>query len=123
MYVILDENNYITTASWGGILENGIEVEDFDLTEDIRAYQYIDGKIMLDEGRLKQLKNKQMTQEEVGELKSFLDRTDFITLQWLEEKEISQSHHRSPEAYQEVMQQRQSARQKLRKLEEIEGVE
>ena len=116
MYITIDDNKFITTVSWGGRLENGIEVKDFEFTEDIRAYRYIGNNIILDQDKLQQLQNEQSIQEEIQELQDFLSNTDYIALQWLEEDEFDLSHHRPRAAYKETMQKRQAVRAQIRKL-------
>lgn len=116
MYITIDENNYITTASWGGILEEGFEIQDFEFTEDIRAYKCIDGEIVLDHTKLEQLSSEYPSQEEVKNLQKYLHSTDYIALQWLEEEKLNIPHHKSNEEYQEVIQKRQEAREKIREM-------
>jgi len=116
MYIIIGENNFITIASQGGILAEGIEVEDFEFSEDIKAYQYVDGKIILNKDKLQHLQKEQTAQKEIEELQAFLRNTDHVALQWLEEDELGVHHHRSKADYKLIMQKRQAARVRIRRL-------
>jgi len=119
MYIILDENNYITTASWGGILEEGFEIEDFDFTETIQAYKYVNGIISLDEERLQQLQKEQSISEEIQELQTYLDNTTKIVLQRFEEKELGLEHQNTDEEFGEILRERQEARTEIRRRSDI----
>ena len=114
MYILLDANKFITTVSWGAALESGIEVKDFEFTEEICAYQYVDGEIVLNRERLAQRNHDQSSDEEVKDLTKFLKETDHIALQWLEEEVLNVDHHRSRADYELILQKRQTAREKIR---------
>lgn len=120
MYIIVDDENFITTVGRGGILPDGIEVEDFDFTEDIQAYQYVDDKIVLDKERLQQLQNEQSIRKELQEFQEVLSETDAVALQWWEENELGLEHEMPEQEFQEVMKKRQTARTRIRQLKENE---
>lgn len=119
MYILINKNNYITTASWGGILPDGIEVNHFEFTEDIQAYQYVDGKITLNEERLQQLKNEQSANEELQALQEFLSETDAVALQWWEENELGLEHGMPEEEFQAIMEKRQFTKLRIRQLNKV----
>ena len=72
MYIILDENNFVKAVSWGGILPNGFEVEDFEFEHEefVNAYQFVDGGFVLDEELLARLQQEErmmaMSSRDVG---------------------------------------------------------
>ena len=118
MYIKTDGNNYITIVSWGGVLIGGIEVEDFEFAEDIRAYKLVDGEIVLGEIRLAELQKEQSTQAELHELQKVLTETDAIALQWWEENELVVEHEITEDEFKTTMQKRQNARKRIRELKE-----
>ena len=91
MFLKLDENNYIEGYAIIGGLEGAIEV---DLNEtDIpfphyEAYQYIDGKIILDEDKLNEIIEAENNQplSETEELKKRIDDLEKIIETLLQEK-------------------------------------
>lgn len=115
MYITLDKNNYIIIASWGGILEDGFEVEDFEFTEEINAYKYVDGVISLDEEKLQQLQEEQSAFEEIQGLQAHLADTASIILQRFEEAELGLEPQRSDEEFEAILQSRQEARTEIRR--------
>jgi len=115
MYIILDENNFITTASWGGRLKDGLEVDDFEFTEVINAYQYVEGVISLDEEKLQQLQDEQISQEKLQELQAHLANTAAIVLQRFEESELGLEHQNSDEEFEEILRERQETRMEIRR--------
>jgi len=119
MYIILDDNNYVKTASWGGILKDGFQVEDFEFTEEIEAYKYIDGEIVLDEERLQQLQEEQSALNEIQELQAHLANTASIVLQRFEENELGLEHQNSDEEFGEILRERQEARMEIRRRSDI----
>jgi len=115
MYLILDHHNFIKVASWGGILEGGLEVEDFEFTHDMQAYQYVNGEIVLDETRLQHIQNEQLAQEKLQELQAHLTNTAAIVLQRFEESELGLEHQTSDEAFGELLRERQETRMEIRR--------
>lgn len=91
MFLKLDENNYIEGYAVVGGFEGAIEV---DLDEaDIpfphyEAYQYIDGKIMLDEDKLNQIIEAEQNQplSETEELKQRVAQLEAMVEALLNEK-------------------------------------
>lgn len=86
MYIITDDENFITTASWGGILEDGFKVDDFEFEEEILAYQYLNDEIVLNEDQLMKIKKLQKVEIEIIELQNFLDETQSVVTQAFEEE-------------------------------------
>ena len=86
MYITIDENKFITTASWGGLIDDGIEVEDFEFIESINAYKYENNQIVLDESRLQTLQVEAAKHEEIQELQSFLNTSQAVVTQAFEEE-------------------------------------
>jgi len=115
MWVAVDKNNFITIASWGGILEDGFEVKDFDFDYDIQAYKYVDGVISLDVERLQQLQEEQLALKEIQELQAHLANTASIVLQRFEENELGLEHQNSDEEFGEILRERQEARVEIRR--------
>ena len=67
MKILVDENKYLTCFCVDAELKNGIEVE---TPEDIdsfigvfRAYKYENGRLVLDENKLNELKSEYLTEE------------------------------------------------------------
>jgi len=116
MYIILNKNNFIITASWGGILEEGFEVDDFDFEDDIRAYQYVDGKIVLNQERLEQLKQDIVAYEEINELQTFIDETQVVVTQAFEDGLLGVESDK--EVITEIVKKRQQAKIRIQELQE-----
>lgn len=92
MFLKLDENNYIQGYAIIGGIEDAIEV-DLD-EEDIpfphyEAYQYIDGKIILDEDKLNELIEFEQNQplSETEELKQRVAQLEAMVETLLNEKQ------------------------------------
>jgi hypothetical protein len=91
MFLKLDENNYIEGYAIIGGLEGAIEV---DLTEEdipfphYEAYQYIDGKIILDEDKLNEIIETENNQplSETEELKQRVAQLEEMVVALLQEK-------------------------------------
>lgn len=92
MFLKLDENNYIEGYAVIGGIEGAIEV---DLTETeipcphCEAYQYIDGKIILDENKLNEIIEAESNQplSETEELKQRIDQLEAMVQALLNEKQ------------------------------------
>lgn len=117
--IIVNKENFITAVAHGGSLEGGIEVDEFEFTEDIQAYQYLEGMITLNPERLEQLKSEHLAQEELQELQEVLDETDAIALQRWEESELGLDHELPEPEFQEILKKRQRARLRLKQLNEV----
>jgi len=59
MYIICDDNGYITTMCTGGILKDGIGCDYYDFKEELGAYKYENDCIILDEKKLAEIKKEQ----------------------------------------------------------------
>lgn len=92
MFLKLDENNYIEGYAIIGGLEGAIEV-DLDETEipfpHYEAYQYIDGKIILDENKLNEIIEAENNQplSETEELKQRVAQLEAMVETLLNEKQ------------------------------------
>jgi hypothetical protein len=92
MFLKLDENNYIEGYAIIGGLEGAIEV-DLDETDIpfpyYEAYQYIDGKIILDENKLNKIIEAEQNQplSETEELKQRVAQLEAMVQTLLEEKQ------------------------------------
>ena len=92
MLLKLDENNYIEGYVIIGGLEGAIEV-DLDETEipfpHYEAYQYIDGKIVLDENKLNEIVEAENNQplSETDELKQRIAKLEAMVETLLQEKQ------------------------------------
>ena len=92
MFLKLNENNYIEGYAIIGCIEGAIEV---DLTEEdipfphCEAYQYIDGKIILDENKLNEIIEAEQNQplSETEELKQRVAQLEAMVQALLEEKQ------------------------------------
>ena len=116
MHIIFDKNGFITAASWGGILEKGVEVEDFEFTETIHAYRYNDGEIILDEERLELLKQEEQVYVEIEELQKFLNETQAIITQAFEEEILGIDSNK--ETITEIVQKRRQAKIRIQEIQE-----
>lgn len=94
MFLKVDENNYIQGYAIIGGIEGAIEVELNE--EDIpyphyEAYQYIDGKIILDENKLNELVEAEQNQplSETEELKQRVAQLEAMVQTLLNEKQNS----------------------------------
>ena len=92
MFLKLDENNYIEGYAIIGGLEDAIEVElgESDIPfPHYEAYQYIDGKIVLDEDKLNEIieteQNKPLSETE--ELKKRVAQLESMVQTLLKEKQ------------------------------------
>jgi|AKYZ01.1.fsa_nt_gi hypothetical protein len=124
MYILINDNNYITVASYGGILEDGIEVEDFEFIEPINAYQYKNGKIVLDKNKKEQLDQQEKLYAEVAELKEFLKNTDSVLAQYEEEVELVEAeiiggYTVSDNERIKILKERHEVRMRLKEIEEL----
>ena len=113
MYITLNEDNFIKAVSWGGVLDDGIEVEDFEFKQEISAYRYKDGEIILDKNKLTEIQEEQAIQQEIEELQEFLNATDYVILRQLEEEEFGRDKRGD---YEDIMNQRRAARAKIYQL-------
>ena len=92
MLLKLDENNYIEGYAIIGGLDGAIEV-DLDETEipfpHYEAYQYIDGKIILDEDKLNEIIEAENNQplSETDELKQRIAKLEAMVETLLQEKQ------------------------------------
>ena len=92
MFLKLDENNYIEGYAVIGGLEGAIEV-DLDETEipfpHYEAYQYIDGKIVLNENKLNEIVEAENNQplSETDELKQRIAKLEAMVEALLQEKQ------------------------------------
>jgi len=116
MYIIIDKSNFIKTASWGGILEGGFEVEDFEFVEIISAYRYVDGEIILDVERLKLLKQEEQAYAEIEELQKFIDETQTVVTRAFEEEILGVESDKV--TITEVVQKRQRAKIRIQEIQE-----
>ncbi len=92
MFLKLDENNYIEGYAIIGGLEGAIEVglDEADIPfPHYEAYQYIDGKIILDEVKLNEIIEAEQNQplSETEELKQRVAQLEAIVQALLEEKQ------------------------------------
>jgi len=55
-----------------------------------------------------------LVQYNVRQAVAYLQMTDYVITQWREEEELEIEHHRTLEEYQDVLQQRQTARETIR---------
>lgn len=126
IYVTTDNDNnksgYVTCVSVGGILLDGVKLEKkCDFVEDINAY-YCDvdkAECTLDEDRLDKITERYHCQEEINELKTYLDDTDHKQIQYFEERELGLATEDDEKEFKECMQKRKDAREKIKKLEVI----
>ena len=92
MFLKLDENNYIEGYAVIGGLEGAIEV-DLDETEipfpHYEAYQYIDGKIILDEDKLNEIIEAEQNRplSETDELKQRIAKLEAMVEALLQERQ------------------------------------
>lgn len=92
MFLKLDENNYIEGYAIIGGLEGAIEV-DLEETEmpfpHCEAYQYIDGKIILDENKLNEIIEAEKNQplSETEELKQRVAQLEAMVATLLNERQ------------------------------------
>ena len=92
MFLKLDENNYIEGYAIIGGIEGAIEV-DLDETDipypHCEAYQYIDGKIILDEDKLNKIIEAEQNQplSETEELKQRVAQLEAMVQALLNEKQ------------------------------------
>ena len=114
---MLDKNNFLTTVSWGGILEDGFEMEDFEFTETIRAYRYINKEIILDLERLELLKHEEQAYAEIEELRNFIDETQDVVTQIFEEEILGIDSDKKTIA--EIVKKRQQAKMRIQELREV----
>lgn len=119
MSILTDSESFIIAVAHGGSLEGGIDVDKFEFTEDIQAYQYLEGKITLNTERLDQLKSEHLAQEELQEVQEILDETDAVALQRWEESELGLEHELPEPEFQEILKKRQRARLRLKQLNEV----
>ena len=115
VYITVDKFNFVDSVSWGGIVEDGIAVADFEFTEDIRAYQYVDGQIVLDEERLELLKQAELAHTEIYELQSFLDASQTVVTQAFEEEMLGIASDETEII--EVIKRRQQAKTRITELQ------
>ena len=93
MFLKLDENNYIEGYAIIGGLEGAIEV-DLDETDipfpHYEAYQYIDGKIILDEAKLNEIIESEQSQplSETEELKQRVAQLEAMVETLLHEQQV-----------------------------------
>ena len=93
MFLKLDENNYIEGYAIIGGLEGAIEV-DLDETDipfpHYEAYQYIDGKIILDEAKLNEIIEAEQNQplSETEELKQRVAQLEAMVETLLNENKV-----------------------------------
>lgn len=92
MFLKLDENNYIKGYAIIGSIEGAIEVdlEEADIPfPHYEAYQYIDGKIILDENKLNEIIEAEQNQplSETEELKQRVAQLEAMIQALLEDKQ------------------------------------
>ena len=94
MFLKLDENNYISGYAIIGGIEGAIEV-DLDETDipfpHYEAYQYIDGKIILDEAKLNEIIEAEQNQplSETEELKQRVAQLEAMVETLLHEQQVN----------------------------------
>lgn len=119
MSILVNVEGFIEAVGRGGSLQGGIEVDEFEFTEDIQAYRYIDGKIILEEDKVSQLQVEQRAYEELQELQETLSDTDSIALQHWEEEKLGLEPQHTEKEFQEIIKKRQEARLRLKQLNEV----
>lgn len=107
----LDDNNYVLSIAHTPNDNIELDLSEYDLTY-LNAYQLIDGKLVLDEVKLKELKGEkeQRTKaEQIIKLKKQLSDTDYEAIKysegWLTEEE-----------YAPIKAMREELREKIREL-------
>lgn len=108
----LDKNNYVLSIAHTPNDNIELDLSNIDLTC-LNAYQYLDGKLVLNEVKLKELKNEEKQKvktEEISELKAELLATDYQAIKysegWFTEEE-----------YAPIKAKRESLREQIRALE------
>lgn len=111
----LDTNNYVLSIAHTPNDNIELDLSIIDLAY-LNAYQYLDGKLVLDEVKLKELKgeeDKRTKAEQIAELKKELADTDYEAIKysegWFTEEE-----------YAPIKAKRESLREQIRKLESEE---
>lgn len=108
----LDNNNYVLSIAHTSNDNVELDLLEYDLTY-LSAYQLIDGELVLDEVKLKELKgeeDKRTKAEQIAELKKQLADTDYEAIKysegWFTEEE-----------YAPIKAKRENLREQIRKLE------
>lgn len=102
--LLLDENNYVRSIERNGDIE--LDLSDCDLNY-INAYQFINGKLTLDEEKIKKIKDK----EKIGVLKQELVDTDYEAIKYSE-------GWFTDEEYAPIKAMREELREQIRALED-----
>ena len=113
----LDLNNYVLSIAHTSNDNTELDLSTIDLAY-LNAYQYLDGELVLDEVKLKELKDeedKRTKAEEITRLKQELANTDYQIIKCSECQLLGQP---MPYDVAELHAQRQAIRYEINKLEE-----
>ena len=113
----LDENNYVLSIAHTANDNIELDLSTIDLAY-LNAYQYLDGELVLDEVKLKELKGEEEQKakaEQIAELKQELASTDYQIIKCSECQLLGQD---MPYDVAELHENRQAIRDKINELEE-----
>lgn len=111
----LDTNNYVLSIAHTPNDNIELDLSTIDLAY-LNAYQYLDGELVLDEVKLKELKGNEEQKakaEQIAELKKQLADTDYEAIKYSE-------GWFTDEEYAPIKAKRESLREQIRKLESEE---
>ena len=111
----LDLNNYVLSIAHTPNDNIELDLSTIDLAY-LNAYQYLDGELVLDEVKLKELKgeeDKRSKAEQIAELKKQLADTDYEAIQYSED-------WFTDEEYAPIKAKREALREQIRKLQNVE---
>ena len=108
----LDTNNYVLSIAHASNDNIELDLSTIDLAY-LNAYQYLDGKLVLDEVKLKELKNEEKQKakvEQIAKLKKQLIDTDYEAIKYSEGWFTN-------EEYAPIKAMRENLREQIRALE------
>ena len=110
-FIVHTENDYVVSLELS-TSKDAIEIPDEVYnSNDLTCYKFIDGKFTFDDVKKAELEQKAKDQEEINQLKAYLNSTDYI---WNSIKEGG----RTEEYYAEVITKRKEARKRIQELED-----
>lgn len=109
-FIVHTINDYVTCLELSTKPE-AIEIPDEVYnSQDLICYKFIDGKFTFDESKKAKLEQKAKDEEEINQLKTYLNQTDYI---WNSIREGG----RTEEYYADVIEKRKEARKRIQELE------
>ena len=109
-FIVHTENDYVVSLELS-TSKDAIEIPDEVYnSNDLTCYKFIDGKFTFDDVKKAEMEQKAKDQEEINQLKAYLNSTDYI---WNSIKEGDATK----EDYAEILEKRHQARMRIRELE------